>query len=263
MRITVPTYGPMGTIEVPVDGDYDPHQTNYVLIHGNSTSSKVWDNVRKVLSPAITIECFGHGLSTDHLDKIPTIDEQITAMGEVLQYLGMKSCVLVGHSLGGHIAIRLMNYLQARVDVKGVVLIGTAPLGAPVPSFSPKPNAIGLISLMSQTTPFSEKERMAFVEHQGLPSSFYAVANRVSWGRGVVKSLLDSAFDEWTTIKTLDVPVLCLHAEDDSVVNIECLKLLAKTTPHVHLEIIPNAPHGMIYTHANTVARCIAMFTAF
>jgi pimeloyl-ACP methyl ester carboxylesterase len=111
-----------------------------LLLHGNSSSSKIFAHI--LASPVLTARyriltfCLpGHGASS----KAPDPRRSYTMRGYadaalfVLHHLCVKSVVVLGWSLGGHVGIELLSLLEseADIDMKGLMLIGTPPaLGA-------------------------------------------------------------------------------------------------------------------------------------
>ncbi|MCX6252142.1 MAG: alpha/beta hydrolase [Bacteroidetes bacterium] len=75
-----------------------------VLLHGFMESSKIWKDFVSVLSKAfrvITIDLPGHGKS-DNLGDINSMEMIAGAVHKVLRHLGVKKCVMIGHSMGGY-----------------------------------------------------------------------------------------------------------------------------------------------------------------
>ncbi|KAK9364778.1 Alpha/Beta hydrolase protein [Lipomyces kononenkoae] len=107
-----------------------------LLIHGNSSSSRVWHHIlsSSVLTYDYRILAFdlpGHGLS----DNAPDPQRTYTMHGyaecaiDVANQLAVDEFVVLGWSLGGHIAIEMMPLVKSSptVTLKGVMLVGTPP----------------------------------------------------------------------------------------------------------------------------------------
>jgi len=82
-----------------------------VLLHGFMESSKIWKEFVTVLSKAfrvITIDLPGHG-NSDNLGEINAMDIIAQAVHKVLRHLGIKKCVMIGHSMGGYATLSFAN----------------------------------------------------------------------------------------------------------------------------------------------------------
>lgn len=104
-----------------------------VFIHGNSSSSNVFKKVLesdKISFTKIAIDLPGHGSSLDGY----TIDEDFSIASycnKLIAFLTQidDDILLVGHSLGGHLAIEIVNKL---LRLKGLIIFGTPPLKKPI-----------------------------------------------------------------------------------------------------------------------------------
>ena len=94
-----------------------------VLIHGFLENATMWKNVLPTLSKRnriITIDLLGHG-KTDCLGYVHTMELFAETITAVLKQLRIRKCVLIGHSLGGYVALAFAE--QHPQKVKGLCLI--------------------------------------------------------------------------------------------------------------------------------------------
>jgi len=94
-----------------------------VLIHGFLENATMWKNVLPALSKRnriITIDLLGHG-KTDCLGYVHTMELFAETITAVLKQLRIRKCVLIGHSLGGYVALAFAE--QHPQKVKGLCLI--------------------------------------------------------------------------------------------------------------------------------------------
>jgi pimeloyl-ACP methyl ester carboxylesterase len=101
-------------------------ENELVLIHGLGADSSVWDNVVGFLSGSLqvyTYELHGHG-TTPPLAN-PSITAEAAALGEWLHAKDLPYPTLVGHGLGGMIALQFA--LDHPSDVRRVILIDATP----------------------------------------------------------------------------------------------------------------------------------------
>lgn len=90
-----------------------------VLLHGYSASVEWWDRAAAALlgERVIAVDLVGHGGSEAPRDaKQYGIDGQAHAVRRALDALGVRQAVLVGHSMGGNVAIALAEQDPERVE---------------------------------------------------------------------------------------------------------------------------------------------------
>lgn len=78
-----------------------------VFLHGFMESSEIWEDYVQALSPehrVIAIDLPGHG-GTRHFDDIYTMEGMADMVHEVLVHLRVDRCRLIGHSMGGYVAL--------------------------------------------------------------------------------------------------------------------------------------------------------------
>jgi pimeloyl-ACP methyl ester carboxylesterase len=93
-----------------------------VFLHGFLESKTMWNVFATQLRAKyriITIDLLGHGLS-ENLGYIHTMEEQAAMVFALLEFLKCQKVVLVGHSMGGYVAL---SFAKAYPNfVKGMVL---------------------------------------------------------------------------------------------------------------------------------------------
>src|SRR5438309_2126529 len=115
----------IGDRKVRVRDEGESKHAPLVFIHGAAASSVIWIDVlrrlegrRRVIAPDLP----GHGQSDPWHE--PSIDLYRDAVGTICANLGVSRAVLVGHSMGGLVALQLA--LAHPDKVAGLVLIATA-----------------------------------------------------------------------------------------------------------------------------------------
>jgi len=96
-----------------------------VLLHGFLENSSMWNALVPILSKrnrVITIDLFGHG-KTKNLGYIHTMEEQATMVRELLKSLNIRKATLIGHSMGGYIALAFANLFPK--NTKGICLMNS------------------------------------------------------------------------------------------------------------------------------------------
>lgn len=97
-----------------------------VLIHGLGGAASEWGQVEPYLKGTFkvaTFEMAGHGSTQPVMD--PTIATEAVRLGEFIRKSGMSRPTLVGHGLGGMVALQYA--LDHPGDINRLILIDTAP----------------------------------------------------------------------------------------------------------------------------------------
>ena len=96
-----------------------------VLIHGFLENASMWKDLTPHLSKTnrvITLDLLGHGQS-GCLGYIHSMEDLADMLNSVLNHLHIKSSILIGHSLGGYVALAYAeNYTK---KVKGLCLMNS------------------------------------------------------------------------------------------------------------------------------------------
>ncbi|MEU6564387.1 alpha/beta fold hydrolase [Nocardia nova] len=113
---------PGGDIHVVTDGT--PGADAVVLIHGLGSSTISWDPVMPALRDryVVRVDLLGHGRSAKP-DTGYSMAEQAARVGAVLDRLGVRRAVVVGHSTGGYVATSLAE--QRHDLVRALALVDT------------------------------------------------------------------------------------------------------------------------------------------
>lgn len=99
--------------------------TAVVLLHGFLENQKMWNGFIPELSKknrVITIDLLGHG-ATECLGYIHSMEDNAAVVLEVLRELRIRKVVLVGHSMGGYVALAFAEMHPEYM--KGLVLLNS------------------------------------------------------------------------------------------------------------------------------------------
>ncbi|MEZ7506769.1 alpha/beta fold hydrolase [Flavobacterium sp. Arc2] len=99
--------------------------TVIVLLHGFLENQKMWDNYIVPFSKknrVITIDLLGHG-ETECLGYVHSMEDNADAVHAVLAELRIRKAILVGHSMGGYVALAFAELYPE--NVKGVALLNS------------------------------------------------------------------------------------------------------------------------------------------
>jgi pimeloyl-ACP methyl ester carboxylesterase len=99
--------------------------TAVVLLHGFLENKTMWDKYVSALSKnhrVITIDLLGHG-ETECLGYVHTMEDQADMIFAVLISLRIRKIVLIGHSMGGYVALAFAELYPDYV--KGLLLLNS------------------------------------------------------------------------------------------------------------------------------------------
>ena len=103
----------------------DGKGTAVVLLHGFLENKTMWDKYVSALSKyhrVITIDLLGHG-ETECLGYVHSMEDQADIIFAVLISLRIRKIVLVGHSMGGYVALAFAELYPD--NVKGLFLLNS------------------------------------------------------------------------------------------------------------------------------------------
>lgn len=147
-------------LHVEVEGDGPP----VVLVHGLGLSGKLWNRVAGALDgyKLVRVDLRGAGRSRELEQGELSLERWASDLGAVLDNLGLERPVVVGHSLGSAIALKLALERPDRVDAL-VLMGGEADLANLAPRMLASAERIESVGLetwiedfWSQNPPFAE-----------------------------------------------------------------------------------------------------------
>lgn len=99
--------------------------TPLVFLHGFLENATMWNTVTPHFTDThrcITIDLLGHG-KTGCLGYIHTMEDMAIAIKYVLEYLEIHKATIIGHSMGGYVALAMADLSPDHID--GLVLLNS------------------------------------------------------------------------------------------------------------------------------------------
>ena len=239
-----------------------------VLLHGYPLSGALFERVRDALDDehrVVTIDHRGYGNSTTPgvVDSVTTYAEDALA---VLGEIGVESAAIGGMSMGGPIVFEMYrqdpdafdammlidtNHRPAAAIEKGIwqgtrtALEEKGEVGAIVPFLLPN-MLTGETRLV--TAPAQADYLTQVVEQASLDGAL-----------GGAK-VLEERPDSTETLKGVDVPVLVLVGQEDTLYPVAISQAMADLAPQSELVVIPGAAHAAIFEKPDEAAQAILDF---
>lgn len=243
-----------------------------VLIHGNSSSSRAFS--RQLDGPMgrrfrlVAVDLPGHGASDDAKDPgAYSLPGHARAIRAVVDALGLEQALVVGWSLGGHVALEMAPDLGS---ARGFVIFGTPPLTSR--------EGMGGAFLANPAMKFTFQESL----DRGEASAYLAAFFRPGFadippfflddilrtdGRarsGLAANAANGGYrDEIAVVRDLKVPLAVLHGADEQLVNGHYFaSLVMPTLWRGAVQTIPAAGHTPQWEAAEAFDALIAAFIA-
>lgn len=213
----------------------------------------------------------GHGRSGQSAEG-NNMDTYAADVAELTAALDLKDAIHVGHSTGGGEVIRYAaKYGKGRV-AKAVIISAVPPIMVQSET-NPEGIPLSIFDEIRKGTAFTRSSYF-----YDFPIPFYGWNREGAkidegirhnwWRQGMMGSVLahhdgikafsESDFNE--DLKSLDIPVLVLHGEDDQIVPVHQAPKSAALLKNSKLITYPGFPHGMPTTEAETINNDILAF---
>ncbi|MFO7865170.1 MAG: alpha/beta hydrolase [Salinivirgaceae bacterium] len=242
-------------LEIHYSDNENTSKRSLLFIHGNSLSGGLFHaqfndaelNQYRLVAPDLP----GHGASakSENPEKDYGVLSFIDMLQQLVKELSLKHIVLVGHSLGGHIAIHLMKALQNNgVIIDGIALMGTPPLTMPPrmdQAFFANP-AMGLAFKGELSDDEITMLASAFTHQKDALDS---VKQQIQQSDPMVRPMIGQSIatqlteDEVEILKSTKAPIAVLHGRKDELVNDSYIKNQRIEIWENKIHYIPDAGH--------------------
>lgn len=230
------------------------------MIHGFGASLETWHDVYPTLKTryrVVRLDLKGHGFSSKPEDEEYSLDDQARLVIAFISKLGLKRVVLVGHSLGGGVA--LLTHLRAQdhkpeFEIVGLVLIDSAGYPQELPFFvrtirnpitrffayllSPEFRAQLLLERVFSVTSRVTADRVhRYAYFFDLPGSREALKRTAKY---IVPPNIDELVGRFEQIT---VPTLIVWGEQDSAIPLEYAHRFNRDIKNSRLKILRETGH--------------------
>jgi non-heme chloroperoxidase len=241
-----------------------------VFSHGWPLTSDDWDAQMMFFASngyrVVAHDRRGHGRSSQTWDgnEMDTYADDLRA---VVEHLDLKDCVHIGHSTGGGEVARYLGRHGTDRAAKAVLIGAVPPVmvkkdsnpeGTPIEVFDGFRAAVladrAQLYIDVPTGPFYGFNRPGAKVSQGIIDKWWlqGMMGGVKAHYDCIKAFSETDFTE--DLKTIDVPVLVMHGDDDQIVPYKDAALKSvELAPKGTLKIYAGLPHGMCTTHPDII----------
>ena len=212
-----------------------------VLIHGFLENKTMWNAVVPILtkkSRVITIDLLGHG-KTENIGYIHSMKDQAEMIKSVLNHLKLRKYHLIGHSLGGYIALAFAElYLN---NIKGICLMNSTAKSDSKDRKLNRNRAIAMVkknktsfikmaipNLFTQESRKKHSNEIEFIKQEAIKTST----------QGVIASLegMKNRKDRTEILKNKDLKKMLIIGKKDPLLNQQELHQQVKNTNTIVVE---------------------------
>jgi non-heme chloroperoxidase len=208
----------------------------------------------------------GHGRSsqTDSGNDMDTYADDLIQLASALD---LKLAIHIGHSTGGGEVVHYVARAEAGRVAKAVIIGAVPPVmvksegnpgGTPIEAFDGYRAALAAnraqLYIDIPSGPFYGYNRPGAQVSQGIIDNWYrqGMMGGIKAQYDCIKAFSETDFTN--DLKSITVPVLVMHGDDDQIVPYaDSAPLSAKLLEHGTLRTYPGLPHGMCATHADII----------
>lgn len=237
-----------------------------VLLHGYLESMLVWEDFIPYLYKevrVVTLDLPGHGISVVQGEE-HSMDFLADTVADALRALGIARCTLVGHSMGGYVALAFCERHPEMLD--GVVLLSSTPNPDTPEKAENRRREIALVragkkELLARVAPaagFAEENRDRMKDYIGdLTEQVF-----VTEDDGIV-ALLNGMIgrkDQNAMLRETRVPVLFILGRKDGYIPAEVAEKMVADHPEARVVWLENAGHMGFLEEPETTAKALLDF---
>ena len=265
-----------GTLQVLDQGD--PQGSPIVLLHCATCSMDWWDNLAPLLEQdhrVIRIDLLGMG-GSDKPESGYSMEDQASAVAEALAKLHVVGATVVGHSLGGSVAVAVAE--QSPQLASRIVIVDQSPedgfehesLGEHLSTWPVIGQAVARLVQVAPASAIRGEYDQAFAPGYNISSGFDNPDQPVDDLRTMtytsLKDTLDAEQDYVDQspldkrLEALHVPLLVIFGAEDQIYDPQAAIARYRQVPGAQTHLIPGAGHSPNVEKPNLVAPLILAF---
>lgn len=231
--------------------------TAMVLLHGFPLDHHLWDEVVPLLEDRFDLiipDLRGFGGSST-VDSFYSMEDYASDIAALLDHLGIIKAAIVGHSMGGYVALAFARLYPERVSGLGLVssqvLADTEERKKGRYKSAAEVADKGIASVVEAMTPkFTNDPRLqdyARKSMEGQQPAGYI---------GALKAMAERV-DSTSLLSTIDYPVVLVHGDADALIPIDRAREVKASFPQAHLAEVRGAGHMPMMEAAQQTAEAL------
>lgn len=248
--------------------DSEVGEKSVVLLHGYLENMLVWEDFVPLLYKdvrVITLDIPGHGIS-EVKGEIHSMEYLADTLAAVLDKLSIASATIVGHSMGGYIALAFAERYPTRTDA--LVLLHSTPYADSEEKRKNRQREISLIrsgkkELLAHTAPeagFAVENRNRFrTEIEDLQQTIYLTEDS-----GII-ALLNGMIErkeQSEMLHNLGKPILFILGRKDGYIVSETAEKMIAEHPEAEVVWLENSGHMGFIEESKACATALLNFVA-
>lgn len=222
-----------------------------VLIHGAGGTHKVWRYQTSAFPESIALDLPGHPRGKG----CNTISDYAEFVTKMIVDRRLTSAVLVGHSMGGAIAIEIA--IARQPFLAGIVLIGSGARLRVTPVIKDEvirdyAHAAELIAEWAYSPKTDPRLRKASIQE------LMEVPAEVTYGDFEACD----HFDRMNEIGRIDLPTLIVCGEDDALTPVKYSRYMKQKIRNARIVVIPDAGHSVMLEKPEELNEALRSFLA-
>jgi 3-oxoadipate enol-lactonase len=217
--------------------------TPLVLVHGFPLDHHLWDEVVPLLEEQFDLilpDLRGFGESTT-VNSPYTMDDYASDLAGLLDHLGLQQSAIVGHSMGGYIALAFARLYPERVS--GLGLISSQVVADPADR---KEGRYKSAADVAEKGIAGVVETMApkFTSDEGLQAYARESMQRQQPAAyiGALKAMAER-MDSTPLLASFKFPVVIVHGDADTLIPVDRAREVKAALPQAHLVEVNGAGH--------------------
>jgi pimeloyl-ACP methyl ester carboxylesterase len=229
-----------------------------VLLHGYPLDHHVWDDIVPILEDTFDVilpdlRGFGGSRKVD----TPTMDDYAADIAGLLDQLGIQKAAIVGHSMGGYVALAFARLYPERVS--GLGLVSSQVLADPPDrkegryKSAAEVSEKGIKGVVETMAPkFTSDERLQAIARETMerqqPAAYI----------GALKAMAERA-DFTPLLSSFKFPVVIVHGKADALIPVDRAREVKSAIPQAHLVELESAGHIPMLEEKEETAKALKL----
>ena len=229
--------------------------TPLLMIHGFPLTSSAWNRQVEVLEKkfrviAPDLRGFGQSEAVGDATSMADFADDLVAL---MSHLDLSSVVVMGHSMGGYVALNLVTRFPEKIQ--GLILVGSKP-GADSQEAAKKRHETAAKALDGGSEAILKDMAAKMVAKNSTNKEMIVEIEKLmrpAQPRGLANALRGMAVrpDSTPNLGHITAPTLLISGDADALIPCEESMTMAERIPKATLEIIPAAGHLVSFEKAS------------